>query len=183
MNASTLIDILTSGMEYSSTWAIYAERIGGEFKPESPARIGQRQFENGGLLDACEFFATNEDATDRMNRYMGDDWNDLDDSIQAQALSEAALQLIDDINAEPHDDALVARDLTNEAIEIADKWLDLDSEPDASLAEQMEALNDAANYAVKRILGVPRDDEQQDLIEAVVSALAARYSATLNDEE
>lgn len=103
MNSYTLIDLLTGGMEYSGTWAIYAERIDGEFKPESPARFGQRQFENGGLLDGCEFFTTNEDATGRMNRYMGDDWRDLDDSIQAQVLSESALQLIEDINAMPED--------------------------------------------------------------------------------
>lgn len=48
---ATLIEILTGGLEYNSTWAIYAERIDSEFKPESFARFGQTQFENGGVLD------------------------------------------------------------------------------------------------------------------------------------
>lgn len=85
MTKSTLIDYLTGGLTYDSSWAIYAERIDGEFKPESPARFGQRQFENGGLLDNKEIFTTNESAVDFMNSY-----TDGDDDY----LKEAALELI-----------------------------------------------------------------------------------------
>ena len=84
-NPKTLLDILTGGLSYDSSWGIYAERVEGEFKPESPARFGQRLFENGGLLDNCEIFATNESAVDFMNAYSDGD----DDFLQ-----EAAIELI-----------------------------------------------------------------------------------------
>ena len=82
---TTLIDYLTGGLTYDPSWGIYAERIDGEFKPESPARFGQRQFENGGLLDDKELFTTNESAVDFMNSY-----TDGDDNF----LEEAAIELI-----------------------------------------------------------------------------------------
>ena len=68
---ATLIQTLAGGLEYSGNWAIYAEPIDGEFKPESLARFGQTQFENGGVLDDCEFFATNERAIDAMSEWNG----------------------------------------------------------------------------------------------------------------
>jgi hypothetical protein len=85
MANQTLLEILTGGLSYDSSWAIYAERIDGFFKAESPARFGQRIFENGGLADDCEIFTTNESAVDFMNNYTdGDD----------EFLEEAALELI-----------------------------------------------------------------------------------------
>ena len=51
---------------YDSNWAVYAEKIDGEFRADSPARIGQRQFENGGVLDDAEFFANGERIGDMM---------------------------------------------------------------------------------------------------------------------
>lgn len=51
---STLIEILTNTLQYDNQWGIYAEKIDGKFTPESPARFGQSQFENGGVLDNKE---------------------------------------------------------------------------------------------------------------------------------
>ena len=83
--AKTLLQILTNGIGYDDSWAIYAQRINGEFKPESPARFGQRIFENGGLLDNCEIFESNMNAVEFINNY-----TDGDDDF----LEEAALELI-----------------------------------------------------------------------------------------
>jgi hypothetical protein len=66
----TLLNVLTSDLAYDGSWAVYAERIDGEFRPESAARIGQRQFENGGILDGCEFFASNEHILDFVASYL-----------------------------------------------------------------------------------------------------------------
>ena len=63
-NKSTLIEYLTDSLSYDNSWAIYAEKIDGEWKPESPARFGQRVFENGGLLDGCSLFNTNDSIVD-----------------------------------------------------------------------------------------------------------------------
>lgn len=113
MNAKTLIEMLENGMEYGSSWAIYAKRIDGEFKPESPARCGQRVFENGGLGDECQLFADNETAANRMLSFLGENWasesEDMDPSIVSQCEHDAALMLIDYINemwaADTRDDA------------------------------------------------------------------------------
>jgi len=71
---STLIEYLIDSLSYDSSWGIYAEKIGGVFKPESPARFGQSIFENGGLLDDCEFFGNNESIVDAREAYTeGDD--------------------------------------------------------------------------------------------------------------
>ena len=48
----TLKEVICKGLEDQEQWAIYAEA---PFTPESEARIGQRQFENGGLLDDKEY--------------------------------------------------------------------------------------------------------------------------------
>lgn len=94
--------MLENGIEYSSQWAIYAELIDGEFKPESPARCGQRVFENGGLGDECQLFADNETATDHMLSFLGENWmsasEDMDPSIVSQCEHDAALMFIDYIN-------------------------------------------------------------------------------------
>lgn len=65
----TLIEILTGFISYDSSWAIYAQKIDGEFREESPARFGQRQFDNGGLLDDCEFFSANDIAVDAIEQW------------------------------------------------------------------------------------------------------------------
>jgi hypothetical protein len=89
----TLMEILTGTLDYSSQWGIYAERRDGKFQADSPARYGQRQFENGGLLDEKEYFLNNESATDHMSAYLEgvdepEDWQ----------LREAAQELIAHIN-------------------------------------------------------------------------------------
>lgn len=87
----TLIEILTGSLSYDSSWAVYAEKINGEFCNESPARFGQRLFENGGLNDVCEFFATNERIVDAI-----ESWSEGD----ADFAEEAAEMLISEINEE-----------------------------------------------------------------------------------
>ena len=53
----TLIQILMN-LEPTDDFmlAIYSGKVGGVFTPESPARIGQRQFEGGGMLDGKVYF-------------------------------------------------------------------------------------------------------------------------------
>lgn len=94
----TLIDILTGTLTYSNQWAIYAERIDGKFAPESPARLGQRQYDNGGVWDNCEQFANNEYATDQMWNYLGRTDGRDEDTITANDEREAAEWLIEKIN-------------------------------------------------------------------------------------
>lgn len=65
MTTTTLIEAIQT-IGYDISWAIYAERIDGEFTADSPARIGQRQFENGGVLDDAEYFANGERIGDLM---------------------------------------------------------------------------------------------------------------------
>ena len=88
----TLIEILTGSISYDSSWAIYAEKIDGEFHNESPARFGQRQFEDGGLLDECEFFATNDAAWDAIENWC-------DGSEDESIREEGAEQYIADVNS------------------------------------------------------------------------------------
>ena len=45
---------LVAKIQYDSSWGIWAATL---FTPDSEARYGQRQFENGGVLDDKEFFA------------------------------------------------------------------------------------------------------------------------------
>ena len=68
---ATLSEMLTGSLSYDSSWAVYAEKIDGEFKPESPARFGQKVFEDGGLLDDCEKFGANDWIVDQMNDWYG----------------------------------------------------------------------------------------------------------------
>jgi hypothetical protein len=53
---ATLIEILTGPLAYTEYFAVYARRINGEFKQESPARIGQH---NSSQEDGFERFAAN----------------------------------------------------------------------------------------------------------------------------
>lgn len=52
----TLLEVLTDYQIYDSSLAVYAQKINGEFTPDSPARIGSLYFENGGILDEMEIF-------------------------------------------------------------------------------------------------------------------------------
>lgn len=65
---ATLIEILTGHVEYSSSWAVYAESL----EPDSPARIGQTQFENGGVLDDMQYVIDGEQLGDAKLSYVGD---------------------------------------------------------------------------------------------------------------
>ncbi len=97
MTSKTLIGILTGTLNYHSLWGIYAEKIDGEFKPESPARLGRRRFDNGGLSDNCELFANNEYAIDQMDSYLGHtDWDE-ETTSESDAI-EAGEYLIERIN-------------------------------------------------------------------------------------
>jgi hypothetical protein len=93
----TLVDILTGGLVYDNSWDIYAERIDGEFRPESPARIGQRRFKNGGVKKGnFKFFTNSKRAIELIDFFL----EGLDpDEIGEIELKEAALDLIDHINA------------------------------------------------------------------------------------
>lgn len=93
-----LIDLLSHNLAYDSSWAIYAEKIEGKFAPYSPARIGQRIFENGGLLDDCEFFASLDQIEDRRTDWIGG-YEDYDNDFDFKDLyEEAGEQLIDELN-------------------------------------------------------------------------------------
>ena len=80
---------LASNISYDSSWGIWAELVEGKFTADSQARYGQRQFENGGLLDEFEFFADGEKIGDSISEYC-----DGDDDFQDEAISE----LIDSVN-------------------------------------------------------------------------------------
>jgi hypothetical protein len=96
MSRKTLLDILTGDLAYDSSWAVYAERIDGEFRPESPARIGQRRFESGGWLDEYYFFASNKRILDFVETcFEGRDPETITDVDRR----EVALELIDNMNA------------------------------------------------------------------------------------
>ena len=84
-----LLKDLAASIQYDSSWGIWAELINGKFTPDSEARYGQRQFENGGLLDEFEFFADGEKIGDSISEYC-----DGDDDFTEEAISE----LIDSVN-------------------------------------------------------------------------------------
>jgi hypothetical protein len=94
----SLIDILTGTLNGDSSWGIYAEKMDGEFKAESPARFGQRQFKNGGLSDDCELFANNEYANAHIDGALGRSDGRAEDTITESDKVEAAVSLIEWIN-------------------------------------------------------------------------------------
>ena len=66
----TLAEILKDGLQYDFSWGIYSHGTGAD----SPARIGQTQFENGGLLDGMEFVIDGVKLGDAIRSYTdGDD--------------------------------------------------------------------------------------------------------------
>jgi hypothetical protein len=67
------LDEAVKRIQYDSSWGIWASV---PFMPESGARFGQCQFENGGLLDDKVFFANGVEVGDYMLRHCDGD-NDL----------------------------------------------------------------------------------------------------------
>lgn len=95
---TTLKEILTGSIGYDSSWAIYAQKIEGKFELESPARTGQKNFDNGGLLDDMEYFCSNEQAVDNRDSWIGS-YEDYDDDYNfTDEWEDAAIQLIDNLN-------------------------------------------------------------------------------------
>jgi hypothetical protein len=79
-NIMATLKELASSISYDSSWGIWAELIDGKFTADSQARYGQRQFENGGVLDGFEFFADGQKIVDNASDFAGD--NDLHLSSQ-----------------------------------------------------------------------------------------------------
>ena len=67
------IEKIVRGGNYVSDWGIWADA---PFSPESEARQGQDQFENGGVLDEKSFFASNEQIIDAAHDWCDGDPND-----------------------------------------------------------------------------------------------------------
>lgn len=70
---TTLIEILTGSVPYDSQMGVWAEKINGKFSPQSPARLGQRIFENGGILDDFAYVWDCESITYHREDYTGGD--------------------------------------------------------------------------------------------------------------
>ena len=83
-----LIDAI-SKIQYDSNWGIWADT---PFIPDSEARYGQRQFEQGGVLDGKSFFADGVQVGDYVGRFC--DWDD-DFLSDDDAVAEAARDMID----------------------------------------------------------------------------------------
>lgn len=82
MNLSEAIE----GIQYDSSWGIWADV---PFTPDSEARYGQRQFENGGVLDDMVFFADGMEVGNYVLRYVEGDnemFSDTDWIIEAAEL-------------------------------------------------------------------------------------------------
>ena len=59
-----LKDLKTTTLTHDSNWGIWAELIDGEFGLESECRMGQFQFNNGGIADDWKLFASNNEIED-----------------------------------------------------------------------------------------------------------------------
>ena len=59
-------------IQYDNSWGIWAELLDGKLTEESPARYGQVQFENGGLLDNYVMVCTGELPADRLVEWCDD---------------------------------------------------------------------------------------------------------------
>ena len=70
MKALTLKEIIANGLEYSTSWAVYADG----FQSESPARVGSTQFVNGGLLDGKKLICNGQQLGDLIQS-----WGEPDD--------------------------------------------------------------------------------------------------------
>lgn len=94
MNTLTLAQAIKS-IQYDSSWGIYAEKIDGQFRADSPARYGQRQFENGGVLDECEFVMDGVRAGDEIASQL----EDVEEDMRDEMLDEAVAFILDELNA------------------------------------------------------------------------------------
>jgi hypothetical protein len=73
----TLQEILSNGLEYSDSWAVYAQvNDKGEFESNLAARFGQAQFDNGGLIDGFKKFGTNAQIYDFLYEWNSEDLTD-----------------------------------------------------------------------------------------------------------
>lgn len=66
--------LISKAIGYRPNWAIYAEKLDGEFQAQSRARIGESSFEGGGILDGFEYFCACDYALDMLEEI---DWEDL----------------------------------------------------------------------------------------------------------
>jgi hypothetical protein len=77
MTKATLSELLKNGLQYDSSWGIYALGTG----PDSPARIGQMQFDQGGILDGKSLVLDGVRLGDAVRSYTdGDDEMDINGS-------------------------------------------------------------------------------------------------------
>ena len=67
-----LRDLATRILSYDSNFGIWAELIDGEFNLDSDCRIGQFQFDKGGLLDDFKPFASNKEIENFVYCYWDD---------------------------------------------------------------------------------------------------------------
>jgi hypothetical protein len=67
--------IIKSGVSYDSSWGIYADSC----DANAEARIGQTQFEQGGLLDGKQLICTGEQLGDAIQRWTDGEEVDIDD--------------------------------------------------------------------------------------------------------
>lgn len=71
----TVADIIKHGVSYDRSWGIYATGC----DANAEARIGQTQFENGGLLDDKHFICDGEQLGDAIQRWTDGEDVDADD--------------------------------------------------------------------------------------------------------
>jgi hypothetical protein len=89
MNA-TLIQVLKRLLpSYTEHWGVFAKRIDGQFRPDSPAKVGQKQFGQDSE-DGYEFVATNATVLEFYYACFGHpkDWNTYQIDRAARALIE-----------------------------------------------------------------------------------------------
>lgn len=87
-NNHTLAELVENGIQYDSSWGIYAD----ECHPDAEARIGQTQFEQGGLLDGKHLIANGVQMGDALSRWFdGDDSDEAHDSFDVAEFIEHEL--------------------------------------------------------------------------------------------
>lgn len=75
MAKHTVASLIKSGISYDRGWGIYAT----DCSPDAEARIGQTQFENGGLLDSKHFICDGQQLGDALLRWTDGEDFDMDD--------------------------------------------------------------------------------------------------------
>ena len=65
MSKHTVASIIKSGVSYDSSWGIYADGC----TANAEARLGQTQFENGGVLDGKRFICDGVQLGDAIQRW------------------------------------------------------------------------------------------------------------------